>query len=477
MSIFSQVHDLRVRLAETISGQSLAVMRILFGVILVWDYFEHLTGNRILGFYVLSAVQFPYFGLEFIKPLPDPWIFIAWGVVGVSAALIAVGLFFRIAIVAFILSFGYFFLLDRVQYLNHNYMVLLYAFLLAVSPANKVWSLDALFGLTERSKLIPQWPVFALRLQTEIILIFAGLVKITDDWLRGQPLLLWLPSKQDAVFYGGIFQHDIIVVLAAWGVIALHVLGAPLLLYRKTRLAIFLIYVFFHLSNAALFNLGIFPWLTIAVTLIFFVPDWPSQIWRSLRTRLNFGAEATVSSPEVTAQSKRALGMGLSILLVAWFSVQIALPVRQAMFPNLVGWTGDGHRFSWRMRAYSKRADGGYLAVNPETNEEMYIDPIEILGARSAKYVMTRADLSRDFANWLEERLAICCAWNSAKVYARYTVVFNGRPAQAFIDPEIDLTEVERNLWGPDPWVMPLETRAAEEKLPAWFPPLPLQRP
>ena len=159
MSIFSQVHDLRVRLAETISGQSLAVMRILFGVILVWDYFEHLTGNRILGFYVLSAVQFPYFGLEFIKPLPDPWIFIAWGVVGVSAALIAVGLFFRIAIVAFILSFGYFFLLDRVQYLNHNYMVLLYASLLAVSPANKVWSLDALFGLTERSKLIPQWPV------------------------------------------------------------------------------------------------------------------------------------------------------------------------------------------------------------------------------------------------------------------------------------------------------------------------------
>ena len=129
------------------------------------------------------------------------------------------------------------------------------------------------------------------------------------------------------------------------------------------------------------------------------------------------------------------------------------------------------------MRAYSKRAEGGYLAVNPETSEQRLINPIEILGPRSAKYVMTRADLSRDFANWLEERLAICCDWKSAQIYARYTVVFNGRPAQAFIDPNVDLTEVERNLWGADSWIMPLETRAAEGDMPAWFPPLPLQRP
>ena len=477
MSISAKVHDLRVWLSLPVSGQSLAAMRILFGAILVWDYFETLHGNRILGFYVLSAVQFPYFGLNFIKPLPDPWIFIAWGGVGVSAALIAIGLFFRVAIIVFIVLFGYFFLLDRVQYLNHNYMVLLYAILLAVSPANKVWSLDAFFGLTQRAHFIPQWPVFALRLQTEIILIFAGLVKITDDWLRGQPLSLWLPSKSDAVFYGSIFEHTFFVVFAAWGVIALHVLGAPLLLYRKTRLAIFLVYVFFHLSNAALFNLGIFPWLTIAVTLIFFAPDWPSRIWHWFRTRLNSGAGVGSHEADVSAQSRHVLGLGLSIALVLWFSVQVALPLRQAMFPNLVGWTGDGHRFSWRMRAYSKRAEGGYLAVNPETSEQRLINPIEILGPRSAKYVMTRADLSRDFANWLEERLAICCEWKSAQIYARYTVVFNGRPAQAFIDPNVDLTEVERNLWGADSWIMPLETRAAEGEMPAWFPPLPLQRP
>ncbi len=477
MPIPEKTGGMRTRLSETISGQSLAVVRILFGVILVWDYFRYVNAGRILHHYVLSSVQFPYFNLEFIKPLPEPWIHIAWGVVGVSAALVAIGLFFRVAIIVFILSFGYFFLLDRVQYLNHNYMVLLYAVLLALSPANKVWSLDALLGLTERTRWIPHWPVFALRLQTEIILIFAGLVKITDDWLRGQPLLIWLPQNRDAVFYGALFEYDFFIVAASWGVVALHIIGAPLLMYRKTRLPVFLIYVFFHVSNAALFNIGIFPWLTIAITTIFFAPDWPSQVWQWIRTRAGMGMKSIPDHSDIAAPSLRPVGMGIVSLLCVWFVIQLILPVRQAIFPNLVGWTGDGHRFSWRMRVYSRQVEGGYLAVNTATGQQYSVDPVEFLGPRTARYVMTRADISRDFAIWLEKRLQDNSGWPSANIYARYTVSLNGRPAQAFLDPNVDLTETTRNLFRPDPWILPLETRASTEILPEWFPPLPLQKP
>ena len=477
MPISGQLGKLRVRLSEDVSGQSLAVVRILFGAILLWDYFRYVSAGRISSYYVLSPVQFPYFDLHFVKPLPEPWIHIVWGLVGVSAALIALGLLFRVAIVVFILSFGYFFLLDRVQYLNHNYMVLLYAFLLAVSPANKLWSLDALFGLTEKSRWIPRWPVTALRLQTEIILIFAGVVKITDDWLRGQPLLQWLPANKDAVFYGALFEHDLLIVAASWGVVALHIIGAPLLMYRRTRLPVFLVYVFFHISNAVLFNIGIFPWLTIAITTIFFDPDWPSRVWNWFRARLRSGEPAIPSDPEAASHSIRPVGTGIVALLLVWFTIQLILPIRQAAFPNLVGWTGDGHRFSWRMRVYSKQVEGGYLAVHPETGNQYSVDPVEFMGARSATYIMTRADLSRDFAIWFEKRLQTFGGWPSARIYARYTVIFNGRPPQAFIDPTVDLTDVERNMWGPDTWIMPLETRAATDLLPEWFPPLPLQKP
>ncbi len=475
MTVFTRM---RASLSEPISGQSLAVTRILFGAILLWDYVRYMTGNRILGFYVLPPVQFPYFGLDFIQPFPEPWIYVAWGAVGVSAACIMLGLFFRAAIIVFIIAFGYFFLLDRVQYLNHNYMVLLYAVLLALSPANRVWSVDALLGLTARADRIPRWPVTAIRLQTEIILVFAGLVKITDDWLRGQPLLLWLPPNRDAVFYGALFESEPFIIATSWAVVALHVLGAPLLLYRRTRLAVFLIYVFFHISNAVLFNIGIFPWLTIAITLIFFDPDWPSQLLRRGRAWFGRAARPAADHPDRAAScSLRPMGTGLSILLVVWFSVQLFLPVRQALFPNLVGWTGDGHRFSWRMRVYSRKVEGGYVAANPETGEQYFLDPADVLGPRSARYVMTRADLSRDFAIWLGERLKSHSGWPSVRIYARYTVSLNGRPAQAFIDPTVDLTATGRNLFSPDPWIVPLETRASVGKVPEWFPPLPLQKP
>lgn len=172
---------LRQTLGDPVSAQSLAALRILFGAILTWDCIRYIQADRIRRYYVDVEMTFPYFGWDFIQPVAAPYIYWLWGLVGVSAALVMVGLFFRAAIVTFILTFGYFFLLDRAQYLNHNYMVLLYAVLLALSPAGRAWSVDAWLRPRLAQPVIPRWPVAAVRLQTEIILIYAGIVKITDE--------------------------------------------------------------------------------------------------------------------------------------------------------------------------------------------------------------------------------------------------------------------------------------------------------
>ena len=43
----------------------------------------------------------------------------------------------------------------------------------------------------------------------------------------------------------------------------------PLLLWRRTRLVAFCAAVVFHLINAKLFEIGVFPWLAIAATALF----------------------------------------------------------------------------------------------------------------------------------------------------------------------------------------------------------------
>jgi hypothetical protein len=167
---------------------------------------------------------------------------------------------------------------------------------------------------------------------------------------------------------------------------------------------------------------------------------------------------------------------GLLMLLAVWFAVQVAIPQRQLFFHNLVGWTGDGHRFSWRMRIYDRDAEGVFTVVWPETGERLEIDPREVMSERQARAVLTRTDLIHDFARKIEERAREAGAVD-VEVYARIEKSLNGRPAQLYIDPEVDLTAAPYAWFRPDPWVLPIETRVAEDRIPAWFPPLPLQRP
>lgn len=466
---------LRQYLVEPISIQSLVFIRVLFGAILVWDCYRYFRYDRIGRYYVDTDMTFPYFGLDFIQPLPEPFIYWAWAAVGVFAFMIMIGSFYRVATIGFIVSFGYFFLLDRTQYLNHNYMVLLYAVLLALAPANRAWSVDAWLNSKMRSEVIPRWPVVALKLQTEIILIFAGVVKITDDWLRGEPLRMWMHARFDDVLIAPIFQYDWVLMSAAIGTVALHCLGAPLLLWKRTRLPIFLIYCSFHVSNSIFFNIGIFPWLTIAVTTIFFAPDWPQ---RALRSALGVFEKLppleTISiAPK---QPKAQLSSALLGLLILWFAVQLFLPMRQAFFPNMVGWTGDGHRFSWRMRIYDRDAEGYFHVVSADGTQEWYVDPTHYLSERQARSVLTRTDLIHDFAQFLEKKM-VAEGHADAAVYAHIQKSLNGRPEQPYIDSTVDLTAVEYNRLGPDAWVMPLQTRAADDRIASWWPPLPLQKP
>ncbi len=470
MTTTIQAERLRRYLAEPISIQSLVAIRVLFGAILTWDCWRYIRHDRIARYYVDVEVTFPYFGWELIQPLPEPYIHWVWLATGVSAFLVMIGLFYRAAIVVFLLSFGYIFLLDRTQYLNHNYLVLLYAALLAVAPANRAWSVDAWLLPEIRSLTIPRWPVTAIKAQTEIVLIYAGIVKITDDWLRGEPLAMWLRAQADEVWIGPLFHHDWVILLACWGVIALHILGAPLLLWSRTRLPVFVIYCCFHVANSIFFNIGIFPWLTIAVTTIFFAPDWPGQLIARITRR---------PLPVVPVGRRGAvapLSAGLMAFLALWFAVQLVVPQRQILFPNMVGWTGDGHRFSWRMRIYDRQAEGWFEIRSADGTEVWRVDPLDLLTPRQANAVLTRPDLIHAFAAKLEARMR-ANGHGDVAVHAHIEKSLNGRPRQLFVDPEVDLTAVAFNWFGPDPWVLPLETRAAEDRIAAWWPPLPLQKP
>lgn len=262
-----------------VDGASLAVFRIAFGALLLWDVVAFFVHDWIRFLYVAPVFHFKYFGFEWVEPWAGAGMYLHFAVMGTLAFFIMIGLFYRISALLFLFAFTYVFLLEQAEYLNHFYFVILLNILLVFMPANRVYSIDAvLHGWRGRdAEMVPGWSVGLLKGQMEVMLIFAGIVKINPDWLHLEPMAMWLERRADFPLIGPYFTEVWMVALASYGPILLHVVGAPLLLFRRTRMPVFILYAGFHLSNHMLFNIGIFPWLTIAGTTIFFAPDWPRR--------------------------------------------------------------------------------------------------------------------------------------------------------------------------------------------------------
>lgn len=442
------------KLSQPVSALSLAMLRILFGALIVWDVWRFYHYDRIRRYYVEPDFFFTYAAFGWVKPLPEPYIHYAWFLVGVLAFLVMIGLLYRLAIIAFTILFTYFFLLDKAQYLNHFYMIILYALLLCAAPANRALSVDARLWPSRRSEIIPYWPVFAVRAQTEIILIYAGLVKMTEDWLKLQPLSMWLREHADDVPLGWLLHEDWVIAIGAYGTIALHLIGAPLLLFRRTRLPVFLVYCAFHMSNAYFFNIGVFPWLTIAVMLIFFPPDWPRRFLRWVKGEATIGAPPTHSG--LDARPGRISG-ALSAALCLWFALHILVPLRFAAFPSEVRWSGDGHRFAWRMRMYSREGQGHFEVLDAVTGQFWRVDPYDYLTERQAATMLTRPDMILQFAHHLRD-IWRGKGYANVAVHAQIEMSLNDRPMQALIKPDVNLAAQRLKLLRPDDWVTKLET-------------------
>lgn len=275
-------------LFKQVDASSLAVFRIGFGVIMLvecWRFWEH---GWIARYYIDPEFHFTYYGFGWVTPWPGDGMYWHFWLLAVLSLLITIGLFYRAAIIVFFFAFTYVFLLDQARYLNHFVLVSLIAFLMMLVPANRIWSLDALISrrLGERPAEVPAWAVWLFVMQFEIMYVFAGIVKVNPDWLRLEPLAMWLARRADAPLIGPLLLEDWVIAAGAYGVILLHIVGAPLLLFRRTRLPVAVVYFAFHLANHFTFRIGIFPWVAMLGTLMFFDPDWPRRLFERPRQAL-----------------------------------------------------------------------------------------------------------------------------------------------------------------------------------------------
>jgi hypothetical protein len=211
-------------------------------------------------------------------------MYLHFWVMGVLALLMALGLFYRVAAPLFYLAFTYVFLLDKAYYLNHFYLIVLLSFLLCLIPAHRTASLDGWLFFRRQAASVPRWSVFLLRAQVFIVYFYAGLAKLSPDWLAGEPVRMRL-AERTGFPAGNHFTSEWVVFAFAYGGLLFDLGIGFLLVWRRTRLVAFGLAAVFHLLNAHLFQIGIIPALAFGMTLIFAAPDMVLQYAHHLAER------------------------------------------------------------------------------------------------------------------------------------------------------------------------------------------------
>lgn len=432
----------------------LAVFRILFGLMMLLSIIRFWSYGWIEKLYIAPKFHFSYYGFEWIKPLGD-WTYVLFLVCGVAAFLIAIGYKYRIAMIAFFLSFTYIELMDKTTYLNHYYFVSILSFLLIFLPANAYFSIDSKYKKDRRFQYVPKWNIDAIKLLLGIVYVYAGLAKLNSDWLLdAMPLKIWLPSKFDIPLIGDLLGKEWVQYAFSWGGAA-YDLGIPfLLLYKPTRKLAFVLVVLFHVLTRVLFPIGMFPYIMIVSAIIFFDASLHKRILVIISKV--FGFSETVIDNQSYYKPKSILFNKVKyVIIVLFFTVQLVLPWRYLAYPGELFWTEEGYRFSWRVMLMEKSGYAQFKIVDNDSGKWFYVDNTDFLTPFQEKQMSFQPDFILEYAHFLSNHFAENGFKDNA-VYVDCQVALNGRLSKTFIDPNIDLIQQKESFEHKD-WILPFK--------------------
>lgn len=453
---------------QSIDIASLAMFRFFFAALGVADMIGALVYKHWMKrHFDPDKFQFKFIGFEWLPVFPDPWMSILLLFITAAGVGVALGWRYRLCATIWAIGFTYVFLLEKAYYLNHAYFYCLLCWLMIFLPAHSHYSLDMLSGRTLLRNQVPRWSLAILCFMMGLVYFYGGIAKLNADWLQAMPVKIWLRQKADIPIVGPLLKQEASAWFMSYGGLFFDLSVAFLLLFRRTRLLALGMAIFFHLTNTIIFKIGIFPWLSLLMTLLFFPPDLPRRIWKWVNKRILFLTRIenwweklmqNASSKIQPAQSVYGAGREsyIMLFLLLFCGTQLLIPFRHHYFPGDVAWTEEGHRFSWRMMLRSKKGYGKFKVVNPKTGEIRMVSTKETLSKRQHRKLYTHPDMILQYAHYLRDK-ALAEEGAKVQVFADVRVRLNGRKYHRFINDTVDLAKIEWSYFRAEDWILPEE--------------------
>lgn len=435
-------------LFKPIDNSFLVVFRVCFGFLITAEAWGAIVTGWVRKAFIEPQFTFPFIDFKWLQPLPGDGMYYYFFTMGCFGLAVMLGYKYRIAIVGYTILWTCVYLMQKTYYNNHYYLLVLLCIMMSSVPAHRNFSLDAKINREVKSNYCPNWSRIIFILQIGIVYTYAGIAKLNADWLSTDAIATILESKKNLWLVGDILQEKWMHWFIAIGGACFDLFITPLLLWKKTRKWAFIASVFFHLFNSAIFQVGIFPYMGIAMCIFFFPPETIKDL---------FFKKSKTSIPLESYTVKK----GFIAILILWFTIQIALPSRHWLFNGDVRWTEEGHRLSWRMMLRSKSGYVNFKVVDKITGKKELVIQSDYLTAKQQGAVASKPDMCWQFLQILKEEYAKK-GQNDIEIYATGKVSINGKVRQPLYDEQVDLAKVEWHRFKKSEWLLPYTAGASD---------------
>jgi len=440
------IKRLHIYFQQPTSIAPLVIFRIAFGTLLCLSTLRFILKGWVYDMYISPKMHFPYFGFEWIKALSPTGMYILFALMIVSSIGIILGLFYRLSMTLFFLLFTYVELIDKTNYLNHYYFVSIVCFILIFVPAHLSFSLDIKWRNKKEISNIPAFFILVIQGQLFLVYFFAGIAKINYDWLiNAQPLKLWLPAFSHFHIIGKYLEQDWVAYVFCW-FSCLYDLSIGFLLFNKRTVSLaYILVLVFHLATALFFNIGMFPYVMMVITIIFFKEEWHLILLQNLKHIFKY-------SDTIISKNTFQLKPFLISIFTIYFALPILLPFRYTLYDGSLFWTEQGYRFSWRVMLMEKAGTAFFYVQDSKTKKEIEVDNKMYLTYMQEKQMATQPDMMVDYAKFLKKEFEQK-GFIHPKVRAQSFVTLNGKGSVPFINDTVDLSLQSNSFLKNKTWI------------------------
>ncbi len=420
-------------LFKQVDNIGLVLFRAVFGLLITIEAFGAIATGWVKRVLVEPEFTFNFIGFDFLQHVQGNGMYLYFVIMGIFGLMVMLGYKYRYSMFFYALLWSGVYFMQKTSYNNHYYLMMLLCWIMVFLPANNRFSLDAKFNSNIKTPSMPQWCKWIIITQVFIVFTYASIAKCYPDWLNGTALGLMLQNKKEYWLIGGLLQQTWVHYTIAYIGFIFDLLIIPMLLWKRTRLIGFYLSIFFHLFNSIVFQIGIFPYLSISFALFFFSSE-------TLQKRFLPKKELYIDQ-EISIPKNNNILIGIFLI---YFTFQIGLPMRHWVIQDDVLWTEEGHRLSWRMMLRTKSGTLKVWVKDKKSNKKIPYDYNKLLSKKQRRTIKPKPDLLWQLA----QKIKAIEKENGkdVSVYIDSKVSVNGGPYFPLINSEVDLAAEE---WDP----------------------------